>query len=542
VINSATWGPFRPPLGRLTCLAVGLVLVRSAEAQGWQGSRYPGLDHAVEAFWNAQTPRAQASAEQNILSSGAEPDTVLSRLRIAPPFSPRVPKGRLSLERIAPDGEKYHYVLVVPSTYDPERPMPLRIYLHGRSDTEDRHQANRWNFDLFGPDGGLALYPSAWRGANWWSQSQVANLLALLTELKHTYNVDENRISVIGVSDGGLGAFYLAFRNPTPFASFLALLAHGGALTNPRLGAGGPFFVPNLKNSPLFLVNGALDPLYPARDVAPFVALYRQAGVDVTFLPQDESGHELRWWPAVSPAVDTFITEHPRNPFPDHISWETFRTGQDNRAFWLLIDSLGPTSSSTRFPGYDSITPLPAEPTLGVRADQASDGGVRVLAVELGSLGGKAGLRAGDKILAVNGQLTPNVPGLVNATRGLTWGDTMSFLVERNGAAGLLGVVLGPRPDEVGPQVVFPRPVPTGRVELERRGNEVIVETNGVRRYTLLLSPAQFNLDQPVRVVTNGAVSFEGKVDKQVSTLLRWAAQDRDRTMMYLAELTITVP
>jgi acetyl esterase/lipase len=529
--------------GRSVLFLATLLAARSAEAQGFQGSRYPGLEHAVEAFWNAQSPKALAAAEQAIIGSGAEPDTVLRHLRIVPPFSPRVPKGRLSLEHLTPDGDKYHYVLIVPSTYDPEVPMPLRLYLHGGAQTEDKHQANHWDFERFGPAGGLALYPSAWRGAIWWNDNQVENLRGLIQELKRTYNIDENRISVIGVSDGGLGALYLGFRNPTGFASFLAFLAHGGALTNPRLGAGGPFFVANLRNSPFYMVNGALDPLYPARDVAPYVALYRQAGVEVTFRPESESGHDLRWWPAASASVDSFITRHPRNPYPDRLSWEAFRTDRFNRAYWLIIDSLGSAAGESEFASFDSVTPLPAEPNLGVRADPASEGGVRVLAVELGSLGGQAGLRAGDKILAVNGTITGSLAALVTATRGLTWGDTMSFLVERNGADGMLGLVLGPRPETApGPQLAFPRTVPTGRVELERNGNEIIVRTHGVKQYTLLLSPEQFDLDQPIRVVTNGVVSFEGRVEKQIGTLLKWAAVDRDRTMMFLAELEIRLP
>ena len=78
-------------------------------------------------------------------------------------------------------------------------------------------------------------------------------------------------------------------------------------------------------------------------------------------------------------------------------------------------------------------------------------------------------------------------------------------------------------------------------LELERLGNEVTVRTHGVRQYTLLLSPEQFDLDQPIRVTTNGKVSFEGRVERQVGTLLKWAALDRDRAMMFVAELQITV-
>lgn len=44
------------------------------------------------------------------------------------------------------------------------------------------------------------------------------------------------------------------------------------------------------------------------------------------------------------------------------------------------------------------------------------------------------------------------------------------------------------------------------------RSKSVAVRTRGVRKYTLLLSPDRFDFSQPIRVVTNGALSFEGRV------------------------------
>jgi hypothetical protein len=41
--------------------------------------------------------------------------------------------------------------------------------------------------------------------------------------------------------------------------------------------------------------------------------------------------------------------------------------------------------------------------------------------------------------------------------------------------------------------------------------------------------------------VTNGRVAFEGKVEKSVATLLKWAGHDNDRTMLFGAELKIEV-
>jgi fermentation-respiration switch protein FrsA (DUF1100 family) len=521
--------------------ALTLTLARVASAQGLQNSANPALDHAVRSFWEAGSEKDLRSAAADLLATGSDPDTVWHRLGGGRMYSARVPKGRLNLEHQTPDGRKHRYVLVVPSTYNRAVPMPLRIYLHGGVETEDRNSARLWDFERFGPGEGLALYPSAWRGAMWWHQNQLENILGILAELKRTYNIDENRIHVIGVSDGGTGAYFLAFKVPTPFAGFVPLIGHAGALVNPRLGAVGPFYIPNLRNSPFFIVNGALDPLYPVREVAPFVTLYRQAGVTTVFRPRSEAGHDLRWWPEVMPAVDSFIVSHPRTPFPDRISWETDSSERFARAYWLKIDELGAAPGETRFSGFDSITPLRPEPNLGVRADPASRQGVRLLAVELGSTAGVAGLQAGDKIVEANGVLTPDVPSLLRATQGLTWGDSLILVVQREDIRRRISVVFGPPPRSTTPAPVlaFPRPRPTGRIELERSGNQVTVWTSGVRRFTLLLSPSQFNLDEAIRVTANGRMVFEGRVPRRTETLVEWALRDRDRTMLYLAELTI---
>ena len=87
----------------------------------------------------------------------------------------------------------------------------------------------------------------------------------------------------------------------------------------------------------------------------------------------------------------------------------------------------------------------------------------------------------------------------------------------------------------------FVRDEPSGRVDLSRDGNIVVAQTQGVRRYTLLLSPAQFNFSEPIRVVTNGVVSHDGLIRPEVETLLKWAATDQDHSLLFGAELEIEV-
>jgi hypothetical protein len=72
-----------------------------------------------------------------------------------------------------------------------------------------------------------------------------------------------------------------------------------------------------------------------------------------------------------------------------------------------------------------------------------------------------------------------------------------------------------------------------------RNANSVDVTTRGVSAYTLLVSPDAFDLNQPIKVTSNGRVVFEGKLQPNVSTLMKWAARDNDRTMLYAGEIQV---
>src|SRR5262249_3349604 len=88
---------------------------------------------------------------------------------------------------------------------------------------------------------------------------------------------------------------------------------------------------------------------------------------------------------------------------------------------------------------------------------------------------------------------------------------------------------------------IFGRSGPSGRVDLVRRGNAGEARTGGVRAFTLLLSPAQFDFSRPITVTVNGAPAFDERVPPSVKTLLEWAARDNDRTALYGAAIQIEV-
>jgi len=71
--------------------------------------------------------------------------------------------------------------------------------------------------------------------------------------------------------------------------------------------------------------------------------------------------------------------------------------------------------------------------------------------------------------------------------------------------------------------------------------NRIEVTTDHVRRYTVLLNDQLVDLSQPVRIVTNGKVSFERKVVPDASVLLEEARRRPDPGSLVLAAIEIEV-
>ena len=175
------------------------------------------------------------------------------------------------------------------------------------------------------------------------------------------------------------------------------------------------------------------------------------------------ANHNTRWWPDVKDAYEKFVSDHPRNPNPDKLTWEAATVGgnaSNNRAHWLILDEFGTAQG------------------------EAKD--------------------------------LPDVNDVNASETALTaiMGDTRGELFTG-------------------------RSQTEGRVDLVRTGNTVQATTKGVTAFTLLLSPDAFDFSQPIKVVANGREVFNARVERNIKTLLKWAARDNDRTMLYAAEIQI---
>jgi len=507
-------------------------------AHAWKGNApaAPGaIDAAFDAFWAAGAPADAGALVDGIVKAGASFDEVYRRLQQGRMYAAQ-PAGQVRLSNRTADKVEHNFILNIPEGYDPSRKYQVRIQLHGGvGGRRDNRVVGAGTIGaLGGDDDQIYIIPYAWAAAPWWDDDQVLNLRAIVDAAKRRYNVDENRVVLSGVSDGGTGAYYVAMRDTTPFAAFLPLNGYWMVLASSDIDDGS-LFPTNVRNKPFFIVNGGRDPLYPTSLVEPHVAHMKTGGVALEYHPQPNAGHNTQWWPEVKSSYEGFVRAHSRVPLPDTLTWETASTTTINRAHWLIIDTLGASRGEAASLPDLNLMPAAPRPDFGARSV-----GTRINRVMPGSNADKIGLKPGDVLMHVNDETVPSNVDVGDAMTDIKPGTKLELLVARDNAPVELSgtydpLTMTPTP----PRVLFSRGRPSGRVDLTRRGNTVQAATRGVTAFTLLLSPDQFDFSKPVTVVANGRTVFDGRVRKDVRTLLKYAAADNDRTMLFGAELTI---
>jgi len=516
----------------LACAAAAIALVTAVAPAGRAAAP---VDEAFTAYWAATSVVEAVAAAPAIVRSGVDFDTAMARLKKGRTYDGSAPRGVQKFTRTA-GPTSFPYTVDVPASYDPARQYQVRVQLHGGVGRPD--PAARGDGSIGALAGAEQIYvlPQAWAEAQWWTAAQDENLPAILDRVKRTWNVDENRVALSGVSDGGTAAFYVAMRDTTPYASFLPLNGFILVLRNRDVGVVGTLFPHNLTNKPLFVVNGGQDRLYPAARVEPYLTQFKAGGLTMVYQPQPEAGHNTSWWPTVKDDFERFVAGHPREPHPARLSWQTDSTTTRNRAHWLVIDQLAPSRPGEELPDLNHFV-AGEEPNFGVRSN-----GMRVTTVITGSNAHAFGLQPGDLVAAINGRDLPEALELTDFLGIYQAGEALHFEVERGPTRQTVDLK-GTYQPTLMPKVtpLFPTPRAAGRVDLVRDGNTVHATTRGVAAFTLLLSPEIFDFSRPITVVADGTTVFNGPVRKSVETLVTWAAKDNDRTMLYGAALPIAL-
>jgi dienelactone hydrolase len=221
------------------------------------------------------------------------------------------------------------YVLHVPEEYRGDEPFPLVVVLGGgpgraiptaqtaRSSIEGRSA--------------LAVFPQA--NGMWWEEEPAAAVEALFAELLADLNVDTDRVTLTGFSNGGTGSILYAARAPHRFAAVASLM--GGGL--PFFDRDAPLDAASIACLPFLFVHGTRDDVIPAWTSERTVKTIRKANpravAEIHLLPGRP--HDVVYGREEG-LVFPFLEKYVRDPFPKRVALRA-RTLDHARAYWVEV-------------------------------------------------------------------------------------------------------------------------------------------------------------------------------------------------------------
>jgi predicted peptidase len=179
---------------------------------------------------------------------------------------------------VSVEGHEFRYQVYIPSSYSSSQLWPVIMFLHGSGEGGNDGLAqtqvglgaairlNPLRYPV------IAVFPQAPMDSLWVGVSARA-AMAALERTMHEFRTDSNRVYLTGLSIGGNGTWYLAFRYPTKFAAVV-----------PVCGWVVPFDDPEILNS---------ERVVPGDTVAPFQTLARRFGSLPVWIFHGEEDHSV---------------------------------------------------------------------------------------------------------------------------------------------------------------------------------------------------------------------------------------------------------
>jgi len=232
--------------------------------------------------------------------------------------------------------EDTELVLYVPSAYDPAKPWPLLMLLHG-SGGNGLGMERSWQ-SMAEQSGYLLLAPTDPESGNGYAFTERERRAGMeaLRWMRLQFNVDENRIHLHGVSRGGHMTWDLATRYPDRFASLVPAI--GGPTWTINRGRNNMRLVENLHRTPIRDLQGSQDDAHLLRNLRQAFARLKAVGNEQALLFEfPELGHSYRTdvvkWP-------DFFDASVRDPLPQKLIYRNVRKEQPRDA-WLRLDRYG---------------------------------------------------------------------------------------------------------------------------------------------------------------------------------------------------------
>jgi predicted esterase len=250
----------------------------------------------LDLFLSSKNPEVETQVLERLKSAQVSHENVKSIFR-SRSKKKASPVGLQTSLQYKHNGKDYAYALFVPQSLEPDEKIPLLVVLHGLGGSG----ANTIPAWIERSNKAFAvLCPSYPMGA-WWARPAEEMVLNLIDRVREKYNIDSDRIFLAGLSNGAIGTYMIGMFYPDRFAGIVPI---AGSITPRYMN-----FLENLRNTPIYMIQGAHDPIFPihlSRRVHKILSdmrypvIYREHGEKGTahgghFLPESEVPAMMEW-------------------------------------------------------------------------------------------------------------------------------------------------------------------------------------------------------------------------------------------------------
>ncbi|MBX7173617.1 MAG: hypothetical protein K1X72_21795 [Pyrinomonadaceae bacterium] len=214
------------------------------------------------------------------------------------------------------------FYVYIPTNYNANKPHSLLVYSQGgwfgRKEF-NRDEAKDFVFEnpvlpFVEKENFLEIFPAGMNSVGTYQFEGIENIRQIIAKVKQIFNVDDNRVFMMGFSDGGTGAYRTAVFMPTDFAAFYAV--NGRPFT-------GNHFV-NMSNRPFYSLSSVKDSVVEIDSMRSFFNFAKTVNADWIYreIP-DQNHYYLPFLDEYLPAIFSHLKATARNPFRAKLNWET---------------------------------------------------------------------------------------------------------------------------------------------------------------------------------------------------------------------------
>ena len=228
----------------------------------------------------------------------------------------------------APTGEEMTYTLFVSSKVKPDVPAPLIVALHGMGG-DSKFIARDRLIDLAEEGGYVVVAPMGYNTVGWYGSPAIvmgggapepANLTELseldvmtVTQIaRSAFNIDPNRMYLMGHSMGGAGTLFLGQKHAEYWAAIAAIAPAAFMMQPTQKDILAPLKAAEI---PVMITEGSIDNVVPPESVRTWAAAASELGMAHEYLEIEGMDHGTIIG-ASMPEIFRFFAEHNRTPPP----------------------------------------------------------------------------------------------------------------------------------------------------------------------------------------------------------------------------------